>query len=204
MVGDTLASNKTPSCARASSGGACRTSRSSSKDKGQAPFEQRETWSIGEVDQDRAVVWNHEERPGRDALNELVKSQGKAQKNFIDPYASSTAQLRTLQNGLLSRLSMLKNDSQDSQIQAALILFQMKVTPVVVVHIDFGGDNHSDVNLSGEIAGHKSGMATLTKMMDALTAANLKDRCRPRALIVPLGRVYFGARSANLPGPSAG
>jgi len=140
---------------------------------------------------------------GRDALNALVKSQGKlAQKNFIDPYASSTAQLPTLQNGLLSSLSMLKNDGQNSQIQAALILFQMKVTPVVVVHIDFGGDNHSDVER--RIAGHKLGMATLTKMMDALTAANLKDRRRPRALIVPLGRVYFGARSANLPHPSAG
>ncbi len=114
---------------------------------------------------------------GLDALNALVKGSGNpAQKAFIDQYATSTTELRTLQQGLLSSLSALKNDNQDSQIQAALILFQMKVTPVVVVHIDFGGDNHSDSNLSNEVAGHQSGTATLSKMMDALVSANLKDQ----------------------------
>jgi hypothetical protein len=132
-----------------------------------------------------------------DSLNALVKAQGKAaQKNFIDQYANSTAQLRILQNGLLNSLSMLKNDNQDSQIQAALILFQMKVTPVVVVHIDFGGDNHSDVNLSAEIAGHKSGTATLTKMMDALTAANLRDQVT-FAMMNVFGRTMIAKDSAN-------
>ena len=52
----------------------------------------------------------------------------------------------------------------------------MKVTPAVVVHIDFGGDNHSDPNLSGEVAGHQSGIATLSKMNDALIAAKLQDQ----------------------------
>ncbi len=114
---------------------------------------------------------------GLDQLNALVKASGNtAQKNFIDQYATSTTQLRTLQDGLLGSLSNLKNDSQDSQIEAALILFQMKVTPAVVVHIDFGGDNHSDSNLSGEVLGHQSGVATLTKMMSAITAANLQDQ----------------------------
>ena len=114
---------------------------------------------------------------GLDKLNALVKEAGNtAQKNFIDQYATSTTQLRTLQDGLLTSLSGLKNDNQDSQIQAALILFQMKVTPAVVVHIDFGGDNHSDPNLSGEVAGHQSGVATLSKMNDALIAAKLQDQ----------------------------
>ena len=114
---------------------------------------------------------------GLDSLNALVKASGNtAQKNFIDQYATSTTQLRTLQEGLLTSLSALKNDNQDSQIQAALILFQMKVTPAVVVHIDFGGDNHSDPNLTGEVQGHQSGIATLSKMMDALSAAKLQDQ----------------------------
>ena len=114
---------------------------------------------------------------GLNSLNALVKASGNtAQKNFIDQYATSTTQLRTLQDGLLTSLSGLKNDNQDSQIQAALILFQMKVTPAVVAHIDFGGDNHSDSNLSGEVAGHQSGIATLSKMNDALVAAKLQDQ----------------------------
>jgi hypothetical protein len=134
---------------------------------------------------------------GLDSLNALVKSQGNAaQKNFIDQYASSSAQLRTLQNGLLNSLSMLKNDNQDSQIQAALILFQMKVTPAVVVHIDFGGDNHSDANLGNEVAGHKSGIATLTKMMDALTAAKMQDQVT-FAMMNVFGRTMIGKDVVN-------
>ena len=56
-----------------------------------------------------------------------------------------------------SSLSAIKDNSQDSQIQAAIILFQMKVTPVVAVHVSFGGDNHGDTGLASEIAGHEIG-----------------------------------------------
>ncbi len=111
------------------------------------------------------------------SLNAFFRSQGNtAQRNFIDQYATSVTQLRTLQQGLLSGLSTLKDDSQDSQIQAAIILFQMKVTPVVVVHVGFGGDNHGDKGLGIEIAGHGTGMASIAKMMQALSAANLQDQ----------------------------
>ncbi|HEX3777031.1 MAG TPA: hypothetical protein VHV51_21305 [Polyangiaceae bacterium] len=114
---------------------------------------------------------------GLDSLNQLIKDSGNtAQKSFIDQYATSTTQLRTLQDGLLTSLSSIKNDNQDSQIQAALILFQMKVTPCVVVHIDFGGDNHSDSNLAGEIAGHASGIGTISNMMNALSSAKMQDQ----------------------------
>ena len=111
-----------------------------------------------------------------DSLNAFAKTQGNTvQKNFIDQYATSTTQLRTLQQGLLSSLGTIKDDSQDSQIQAAIILFQMKVTPVVVVHVAFGGDNHSDTGLANEIAGHQAGVASIAKAMQALTSANLQN-----------------------------
>jgi hypothetical protein len=114
-----------------------------------------------------------------DSLNAFAKSSANAntvQKNFIDKYATSVTQLRTLQQGLLGSLSMLKDNSQDSQIQAAIILFQMKVTPLVAVHIGFGGDNHGDPGLATEIAGHQTGMASLVKMTQALASANLEDK----------------------------
>jgi hypothetical protein len=132
-----------------------------------------------------------------DALNALVKSQGNtAQRNFIDQYATSTTQLRSLQDRLLTSLSTLKNDNQDSQIQAALILFQMKVTPAVVVHIDFGGDNHSDAGLANEVAGHRTGIATLAKMMDALTTAKLQDMVT-FAMMNVFGRTMIAKDVAN-------
>jgi len=132
-----------------------------------------------------------------DELNQFAKSQGNAsQKNFIDQYATSTTQLRTLQNGLLSSLSALKDDSSDSQIQAALILFQMKVTPVVVVNIGFGGDNHSDANLAGEVSGHQSGVATLIKMSQALSDAKLSDQVT-FAMMNVFGRTMIAKDSVN-------
>ncbi len=112
-----------------------------------------------------------------DSLNAYARSMGNtAQKNFIDQYATSVSQLRTLQHGLLGSLSAIKDNSQDSQIQAALVLFQMKVTPVVTVHVNFGGDNHGDTGLANEIAGHTSGVASIGKMMQGIASANLQDQ----------------------------
>ncbi len=128
-----------------------------------------------------------------DSLNAFAKSQGNTvQRSFIDQYATSTTQLRTLQQGLLSSLSTIKDDSQDSQIQAALILFQMKVTPVVVVHVGFGGDNHGDTGLATEISSHQAGVASIAKMMQALTSANLQDQVHVRD--VERLRSYDGER----------
>lgn len=112
-----------------------------------------------------------------DSLNAFARTMGNtAQKNFIDQYASSVTQLRTLQQGLLGSLSAIKDNSQDSQIQAAIILFQMKVTPVVAVHVSFGGDNHGDTGLANEIAGHQGGVASIAKMMQGIASANLQEK----------------------------
>ena len=112
-----------------------------------------------------------------DSLNAYAKSAGNTvQKNYIDQYATSVTQLRTLQQGLLGSLSAIKDDSQDSQIQAAIILFQMKVTPVVAVHVDFGGDNHGDDGLAKEIAGHQKGVASIGAMMQGLASAGMQDK----------------------------
>jgi hypothetical protein len=112
-----------------------------------------------------------------DSLNAYARGLGNtAQNNFIDQYATSATQLRTLQHSLVGSLSAIKDNSQDSQIQAALILFQMKVTPVVVVHVSFGGDNHGDTGLANEIAGHQAGVSTIANMMQGIAAANLQNK----------------------------
>ena len=134
---------------------------------------------------------------GLDALNAFARSQGGvAQRNFIDQYATSGAQLRTLQDGLLASLSTIKNNSADSQIQAAIILFQMRVTPAVVVNVGFGGDNHGDPGLAGEITGHQNGVATLATMMQALSDAGLLDQVT-FAMTNVFGRTMIAAQSGN-------
>src|SRR5262249_14715075 len=52
---------------------------------------------------------------------------------------------------------------------------QMKVTPVISIHIPFGGDNHRDVALATETAQTVSGVATIASLMQQLAAAGLTD-----------------------------
>jgi hypothetical protein len=50
------------------------------------------------------------------------------------------------------------------------------VTPVVTMHMPFGGDNHSDQNLQAEADQHVSGIAGIQSVMDALSGLQLTDK----------------------------
>ena len=59
---------------------------------------------------------------------------------------------------------------------AALILFRMNVSPVVSIHIPFGGDNHTDTALARETTETVAGVGTIAKLWTQLNAAGLQDR----------------------------
>lgn len=111
------------------------------------------------------------------ALNALYKQDGNAaQRRFLDDYATSQTQVRKLSRDLLSRLSEIKDNRPDSQLQAAIILVQLKVAPVITVHIPFGGDNHFDGDLSAETEQTVSGVASIGKLLGSLNSAGLSDQ----------------------------
>jgi hypothetical protein len=89
-------------------------------------------------------------------LNQLVfpiyKSAGSpAQKAYIDSMTNSEADLmKAVTSAAVSNLSKIADDTANSQLQAAIILFQLNITPVVSVHLDFGNDNHFDTDLVTE------------------------------------------------------
>ena len=58
-----------------------------------------------------------------------------------------------------------------SQIIAAIALIQMNVSPVITIHIPFGGDNHSDTGLANEAAQTTSGMASIAQLWTSIPAA---------------------------------
>ncbi len=89
---------------------------------------------------------------------------------------TSQSQLRGINQSLLERLSTIKDNSPASQVLAALALIQMNVTPVVAIHIPFGGDNHRDIGLATETAQTVSGVATLVSLMQQLQSAGLQDK----------------------------
>jgi hypothetical protein len=98
-----------------------------------------------------------------------------AQRAYIDSLVNTQRQVRGINQSLLDALSSIKDNTPASQILAAVTLIQMKVAPVVSIHIPFGGDNHRDVGLATETAQTVSGVATIGALMQQLAAAGLRD-----------------------------
>src|SRR5207247_10375671 len=72
--------------------------------------------------------------------------------------------------------ALIQDNGPEAQVTAAVTLIQMKVSPVVAIHIPFGGDNHRDPGLATETAETLSGVATIASLMRQLAAAGLEDR----------------------------
>jgi hypothetical protein len=112
-----------------------------------------------------------------DRLNDWYRQNGNsAQRAFIDRYALSQQEARNISESLLASLAAIKDNSPDSQVAAALILFRMNVSPVVSIHIPFGGDNHTDTALTRESKETVDGCATLANLWTGLNGAGLQDR----------------------------
>jgi hypothetical protein len=99
-----------------------------------------------------------------------------AQQAYIDSMVTSQAQVRNIRQDLLSALDSIKDNSADAQVTAAVTLIQMNVSPVVAIHIPFGGDNHRDVGLATESAQTVTGVQTIVSLMAALQSAGLQDQ----------------------------
>ena len=110
-------------------------------------------------------------------LYELYKNGATpAQKAYVDSMATSQSQVRSVSQSLLAMLSAIKDNSVDSQITAALALIQMNVSPVISIHIPFGGDNHSDKGLMNESNQTVSGVQSIVSLLQQLQSAGLQDK----------------------------
>jgi hypothetical protein len=120
-------------------------------------------------------------QPLRDqTLNQLYdlykNGASPAQKAYIDSLVASQQQVRNINQNLLNALTSIKDNTASSQILAAITLIQMNVTPVISIHVPFGGDNHRDIGLATETAQTLSGIATIADLMLELAAAGLSDK----------------------------
>lgn len=103
-------------------------------------------------------------------------SANPGQKAYLDALVTSQAEVRNIRQDLLSSLSAIRDNSIASQITAAVALIQMNVTPVIAIHIPFGGDNHTDAGLARETQQTISGVAAIASLMSQLAAAGLSDQ----------------------------
>jgi len=112
-----------------------------------------------------------------DQLNALAKTDGtNVQKQFLDRMALSQVQVRKLVDQLATTLNAITSDDVKGQALAAAALISANVTPVVTMHVPFGGDNHTDQDLQIEATQHVSGVQGIQAVMDALASLGLTDK----------------------------
>jgi Protein of unknown function (DUF1501) len=110
-------------------------------------------------------------------LNDLAKTTANnVQKQFLDAMALSRHQVRELADALSTTLNAITADDVKGQGLAAAALISANVTPVVTMHIPFGGDNHTDTDLAGEAAQTVTGVQGIQQLMDALAGLGLTDK----------------------------
>jgi hypothetical protein len=109
-------------------------------------------------------------------LNNLyLSSATSAQKSFVTSYINAQTDLRAISTSLLQQLSDIPDNSPDSQVLAAISLIRMSVSPVLAIHIPFGGDNHHDNAYTAEGTQTIAGMQTLSNLLTQLQMYGLSD-----------------------------
>jgi hypothetical protein len=112
-----------------------------------------------------------------DRVSAILKTSGtNVQRQYLDRYATSQAQARQIPEDLQNLLADIQGNGPDDQATAAAILIKMKVSPVVVMHIPFGGDNHSDAGLANEAKQTVTGVATINGLLATLGTLGLADQ----------------------------
>jgi hypothetical protein len=134
-------------------------------------------------------------------LDQLYRgSASPGQRAYLDSLVKSQSEIRNIRQDLLTTLASIKDNGVASQISAAVALIQMNVTPVVAIHIPFGGDNHFDNALAGEAKQHVSGVAAIGSLMSQLAAAGMADQVTFMSLNVfgrTLGPTNVNGRNHN-------
>jgi hypothetical protein len=125
-----------------------------------------------------------------------------AQAKYLDAVVASQSQIRNLNQSLLTQLDSITNktDPVAAQITAALVLIQMNVTPVISIHIPFGGDNHFDKALAGEVTQTTSGVASIGSLISQIDSMGYTDKVTFMSLDVfgrTLGPSYIDGRTHN-------
>jgi hypothetical protein len=107
----------------------------------------------------------------------LKKTAGRPQLDYLDRLALSRGQARSIADDLLDMLSTIRSDRSDGQIIAAAALVRMRVSPVIAIRIEFGGDNHTDADLlQKEVPESEIGVQRIAALMETLRGYGLQDQ----------------------------
>jgi hypothetical protein len=112
-----------------------------------------------------------------DRLNAIFKAHATTeQRGFLDRLAQTQGEARNISQALLENLAAITANDPANQVLAAVTLIKMNVTPVVSMHIPFGGDNHTDVDLVGETKQTVAAAGTIALLQQKLAELGLQDQ----------------------------
>jgi uncharacterized protein DUF1501 len=104
-----------------------------------------------------------------DKIYALYKEQGTpSQQRLLDAWVRSRDEVRNISTDLVSRLDAIDGNDQVNQARTAAVLAAMKIAPVLTMHLDFGGDNHSDAGFDNETTKHQTAIATMQLLIEEL------------------------------------
>jgi hypothetical protein len=126
-----------------------------------------------------------------------LKTATRAENAFVQSLVLSEQQVRQIPQALLAGLGTIKDNTADSQVTAAIILIQMKISPLIAIHIPFGGDNHNDKGLATEGAQTQTGLATLNSLVQQLAAAQMPGTTTPLSDLVSIVSLNVFGRTLN-------
>ena len=85
-----------------------------------------------------------------EAYREVQEHGTAQQRRFFDQHAASRGEAADFGSRLGHLLTDVHDDSIKSQMRTAAIVAKLRLAPVVLINLDFGGDNHQDGGLLAE------------------------------------------------------
>ena len=102
-------------------------------------------------------------------MYQLYKDHGtENQIRLLDRYVISREEAGSLSTDLVDRLSGIEGNDVADQIRAATILAAMNISPVITLHMKFGGDNHTDNEFTKETEEHVANVPLIGSMIETL------------------------------------
>jgi hypothetical protein len=104
-----------------------------------------------------------------DKIYALYKDHGTpSQRTLLEAWSRSRDEVRSISTDLVARLDSIDGNDEINQARTAAVLMAMKIAPVISVHLDFGGDNHTDADFARETTKHVSAVSTIQVLMQEL------------------------------------
>ena len=104
------------------------------------------------------------------------KTGSPALAQALHTQAMTAKQAQILGEQLAADLAALKTDGAEAQVVAAAIAIRLGISPVIAIHVPFGGDNHFDSGLRQEAEQIHSGIGHVAKLWNKLAAYGVAER----------------------------